>query len=156
MASFIKLDATGEFRCKVVAPQYGWFDQSTKGSKYIKIPCEVIEGPHAGKRIVYLGYLTEKAYESTERTLVEAFGENWTWTKIPFDGMECLIVTEEEEYNGKSQIKAKYLNSIHGIKTSKSMEESVAKSYSIAKELPKRSSTPITKTHDDDDQEIPF
>lgn len=156
MASFTKLDATGEFRCKVIAPQYGWFDETSKGSKYIKIPCEVVEGPHAGKRIVYLGYLTEKAYESTERTLAEVFGDKWTWTKIPFDGMECIIVAEEEEYNGKTQIKAKYLNSINGVQSGKSKDESLALSEKIAKELPKRSSTPITKTHDDDGDEIPF
>lgn len=156
MSSFIKLDATGEFRCKVVAPQYGWFDETAKGSRYIKLPCEVIDGEHAGKRIVWLGYLTEKAYQSTERSLAEAFGDQWTWTNIPFAGKECIIVAEEEEYNGKIQIKAKYLNSIHGIATGKSKDESLATSEKIAKELPKRGTTKPTKTHDEEGDEIPF
>jgi hypothetical protein len=154
MSSFIKLDATGEYRCKVVAPQYGWFDETAKGSRYIKLPCEVIDGEHAGKRIVWMGYLTEKAYENTEKALAEAFGDQWTWTNIPFAGKECSIVAEEEEYNGKKQIKAKYLNSIHGIAPSKSKDESLATSDKIAKELPKRGTT--TKTHDEEDSEIPF
>jgi hypothetical protein len=155
MSSFIKLDATGEFRCKVVAPQYGWFDETAKGSKYIKLPCEVLDGEHAGKRIVWLGYLTEKAYQSTERSLAEAFGDKWTWTNIPFAGMECIIVAEEEEYNGKKQIKAKYLNSVNGIATGKSKDESLATSEKIAKALPSRGTKP-TKTHDEEGDEIPF
>jgi hypothetical protein len=66
--------------------------------------------------------------------------------------MECVIVAEEEEYNGKTQIKAKYLNSVNGIATGKSKDESLATSEKIAKALPSRG----TKTHDEEGDEIPF
>ena len=151
-----KLDAVGTFECEVVAPEYGWFDESSKGSKYIKIPCKVIEpGIHEGKRIAWIGYLTSKAYETTEKILSDVFGDNWTWTKIPFAGMKCVIVAEEEEYNGKTTIKARYLNAVGGPK--RSADEALSISDSIAKSLPNRGTTtskPELATGEEDD--IPF
>ncbi len=143
-----KLDVAGTFECEVVAPEYGWFDESSKGSKYIKVPCIVTEeGPHKGKRIAWKGYLTSKAYQTTEKILADVFGDRWTWTKIPFAGMKCVIVAEEEEYNGKIQIKARYLNSVGALSISNS----------IAKSLPSRGTTtskPELATAEED--EIPF
>jgi hypothetical protein len=151
-----KLDVAGTFECEVIAPEYGWFDESSKGSKYIKIPCKVIEpGIHEGKRIAWIGYLTSKAYETTEKILSDVFGDKWTWTKIPFAGMKCVIVAEEEEYNGKTTIKARYLNAVGGPK--RSADDALAISNSIAKSLPSRGTTtskPELATGEED--EIPF
>ena len=154
----IKLDAVGSFECIVESPQYGWFDETSKGSKYIRIPCVVDEeGPHKGKKITWLGYLTSKAYENTEKVLEEVFGSNWTWTKIPFAGKRVIIVTEEEEYNGKLQIKARYLNSIDGAPSSRSTEDAIIFSETIAKELPARTpSKPSPALAKEDDDDIPF
>ena len=151
----IKLDAVGTFECIVEAPQYGWFDETSKGSKYIKVPCVVDEaGPHKGKKIPWLGYLTSKAYENTEKVLADVFGNNWTWTNIPFAGKRVVIVTEEEEYNGKTQIKVKYLNSTSGPK--RSSEDALATSAAIAKQLPARVPSTSPALAKEDDDEIPF
>lgn len=155
----IKLDAVGTFRCTVEAPQYGWFDETTKGSRYIRIPCVVDEaGPHKGKKITWNGYLTSKAYENTEKVLEDVFGTNWTWTNIPFAGKQVVIVTEEEEYNGKTQIKARYLNSLDGPK--RNGDDALHLSESIAKDLPSRSpskpSKPAPQLAKEDDDDIPF
>lgn len=151
--AFQKLDAVGTFECIVEAPQLGWFDKSSKGSPYIRIPCVVDEnGPHNGKKITWLGYLTSNAYEKTEETIADVFGKNWTWSNIPFAGKRVIIVTEEEEYNGKKQIKAKYLNALGGGQPKRDIKEALKISNEIAESLPKREFKPSLE----DEQEIPF
>lgn len=152
--AYQKLDVAGTFDCVVEAPQLGWFDKSSKGSDFIRIPCVVTEeGPHKGKKITWLGYLTSKAYESTERTLADIFGENWTWNKIPFAGKPIVVVAEEEEYNGKTQIKAKYINAPGWAGAQKrDTAEALKLSEQIASSLPKRGTKPLLEEAD----EIPF
>jgi hypothetical protein len=151
--AFQKLDAVGTFECIVEAPQLGWFDKSSKGSQFIRIPCVVDEaGPHKGKKITWLGYLTSNAYERTEEVLADVFGSNWTWSKIPFAGKRVIIVAEEEEYNGKTQIKAKYLNGVGGGQPKRDQKEALKTSNEIAASLPKREYKPSLEEAD----EIPF
>lgn len=138
---YTMLDVEGTFACIVNAPVYGWFDETSKGSRYVKIPCEVNEPgtPHHGKKIAYIGYLTSRAIDNTEKILCEVFGTDWTWTNPPFAGKNVVIVAEAEEYNGKTKIKAKYINAPGSIPTTKrSPEEAQNLSQSIADSLPPR------------------
>ena len=70
--------------------------------------------------------------------------------------MKCVIVAEEEEYNGKTQIKARYLNAVGG-GSKRSANDALAISAAIAKELPARTpSNPSTALATEEDDEIPF
>ena len=156
-----KINSVGKFNCIVQEPKFGWFDQTSKGTNYVKITCKVDDSSshEHGNEITYYGYLSPKAIDSTEKQLVKAFGDGWQWAKIPFAGKKCEIVTEEEEYNGKRQIKAKYINPIGkgSSESDRSPEEAKKLSAQIARELPKRNPQGfVEKTVTEDGEDIPF
>lgn len=157
-----KINSVGTFKCIVQEPKTGWFDTTSKGTNYIKIIC-LVDDPSShehGNFIVWNGYLSSKAIDGTEKQLIKAFGNDWTWAKPPFAGKPCNIVTEEEEYNGKTQIKAKYINPPGGeTQSDRSPEEAKKLSAKIAASLPTRNSSTSThteKTKTDDGDDIPF
>jgi hypothetical protein len=156
------IKSVGTFKCIVQTPKTGWFDQTSKGTKYIKIVCQVDDpaSHEHGNSIVWNGYLSIKAIDGTEKQLVKAFGDDWTWAKIPFSGMQCEVVTEEEEYNGKKSIKAKYINApgkSANPQSERSPEEAKRFSAEIARSLPARNSVErVEKTITEDGDDIPF
>jgi hypothetical protein len=156
------LKSVGTFKCIVKTPQTGWFDVSSKGTNFIKLVCQVDDptSHEHGNSIVWNGYLSPKAIDGTEKQLVKAFGNDWTWSKIPFSGMQCEVVTEEEEYNGKKSIKAKYINApgkSTNPQSERSPEEAKRISTEIARSLPSRNpATYVMKTKTEDGDDIPF
>lgn len=105
------VDAEGKFLCTVKRPGNGWLDETKSGTPFIRIPCIVTEpGDQEGKEIVWRGYLSEKAKPRTVEALIKAFDWDGNWDDLNFDGIQVLIVTEAEEYNGETRIKAKWLN----------------------------------------------
>lgn len=64
-------------------------------------------------------WLTDAALEFSMRTMTEALG--WTGTDLSeingtgmFAGKEVWVVLEEQEYEGKTQTKVKYVNKVGG------------------------------------------
>lgn len=108
------IDAVGNFLCTVKRPPNGWLDETQGGTPFIRIPCIVTEEcDQKGKEIVWRGYLSEKAKPRTVESLIRAFDWDGDWDDLDsFAGIEVIIVTEEEEYNGETRIKAKWLNSL--------------------------------------------
>jgi len=108
------IDQVGSFLCTVKRPPNGWLDETQGGTPFIRIPCIVTEaGEQQHKEIVWRGYLSEKAKPRTVETLIRAFDWDGDWDQLDtFSGIEVIIVTEEEEYNGKTMIRAKWLNSL--------------------------------------------
>ena len=105
------VDAEGKFLCTVKRPGNGWLDETKTGTPFIRIPCIVSEpGDQEHKEIVWRGYLSEKAKPRTVETLIAAFDWDGNWDDLNFDGIQVLIVTEAEEYNGETRIKARWLN----------------------------------------------
>lgn len=108
----------GTFLCKVTAPSNGWFGESSKGVPFLRIPLLVIEdGDCEGDQTVFQGWLTDKALDRTIKNLAEVFGWDGDLEVLakqlntgPFVGKECQIVCENEEYNGKTHVKIKWLN----------------------------------------------
>jgi hypothetical protein len=105
------VDAVGKFLCTVKRPGNGWLDETKSGTPFVRIPCIVSEpGDQEHKEIVWRGYLSEKAKPRTVETLIQAFDWDGNWNDLNFDGIQCMIVTEAEEYNGETRIKARWLN----------------------------------------------
>jgi hypothetical protein len=115
------INSVGSFLCTVKRPPNGWLDETQGGTPFIRIPCIVTEtNDEKGKEIVWRGYLSEKAKPRTVETLINAFDWDGDWDQLDsFQGIDVIIVTDEEEYNGETRIKAKWLNSL----TNKAKEE---------------------------------
>ncbi len=115
------IDEAGSYRCQVTEPPGGeWFGESKeKNTPYIAIRCVVNEPDSSqhGAEITYHAWLTEGALDRTVKDLGEIFGWNGDMAalaggEVSFVGQECVIVTEAEEYDGKTRIRAKWLNSV--------------------------------------------
>jgi hypothetical protein len=137
------IDQVGSFLCTVKRPPNGWLDETQSGTPFIRIPCIVTEaGDQYRREIVWRGYLSEKAKPRTVETLIKAFDWNGDWDDIDsFADIEVIIVTEEEEYNGKTMIKAKWLNSL----TNKAKEEVANRLLARMKAEDKGESTSIAQ-----------
>lgn len=128
MARYI--DEVGSFRCQVVEPQAGWIGETEeKKTPFIRIPC-VVNDPESsqhGREIVHTMWLSDGAVDRTVKDLAEIFGWDGNLEALAagegFTGQECVIVTESEEYNGKTRIKSKWINSIDRAPTAMAKEK---------------------------------
>lgn len=185
-----KIDAEGTYQGIVTDPMYGWLGENGS-SRYVCVPIKITEGSEKGKTINWYGNLGEDVgrdgktkTERTVETLEQAFGINWTWENINWEGMPVEVVVSE--FNGK--LRAQYINNPNydrksGGKSPEEIEaakaEAQAKAAEIAKELaasmPRRAGSPVAaptkaavaskpasrplppvKTIDEDGDEIPF
>lgn len=151
-----QIDQEGSYLGTVSEPIYGWLGESKNGTRFIRVPVTITtEGAQKGKTIDWYGYLSEKTQERVIEILETCFGINWNWENITFAGQEVEVVVEQDDYNGKTSFKAKWLNNPNMDRTSggKSPEEieaakaeAQAKAKEIAKELtasmPRRSGSP--------------
>jgi len=152
-----QIDEEGSFLGKVSEPIYGWLGESKTGTRFIRVPVTITtEGAQKGKTIDWYGYLTDRTQDRTVEALEHCFGIDWDWNNINFAGKEVEVVVEQEEYNGKTSFKAKWLNNPNldrasGGKSPEEIEaekaEAKAKAAEIAKELaatmPRRVSKPV-------------
>jgi len=116
------IEEVGSYRCQVVEPPGGqWFGESgEKKTPYIAIRAVVNEPESSqhGAEITFYAWLSDGAIDRTVKDLKEVFG--WDGDLMALDsgdttfvGLECVIVTEADTYDGKTRIKAKFLNSVH-------------------------------------------
>lgn len=151
------LNAAGKFTARVKAPGNGWMDRTDSGSEFVRIPVLVEEGEQAGREAVWRGYLTEKARLRTLQSLDDIFGKEWNFEmlaagKVPWAGTLVRITVEEEDYNGESRFKIKWLNP-----AAKAVELEVSKLDEELKALRGGVAVaPVAKTHDAEGDEIPF
>lgn len=151
-----QIDAEGTYLGTVSEPTYGWLGESKNGTRFIRVPVTISEGSQKGKTIDWYGYLTDRTQERTVEVLETCFGVNWDWNNINFTGQEVEVVVEQEEYNGKTSFRAKWLNNpnmdrTNGGKSPEEIEaakaEAQAKAKEIAKELaasmPRRAGSPV-------------
>lgn len=160
------LSKVGKFLCKVKRPGNGWLDETKNGTPFIRIPC-IVTDPTAedqdGREIVWRGYLSEKAKPRTVETLIKAFDWNGDWDDLNFEGIDVIIVTDEEEWNGETRVKAKWLNRLSNKASEAKAAEIAAKLKGedsgsapkpAAKAPAKAATTPKEEELEDDD--IPF
>jgi len=152
-----QIDAEGTYHGVVTEPLYGWLGESKNETRFIRVPVKIdTEGAQNGKTIHWYGYLTDRTQERTVEALEHCFGIDWNWENINFAGKEVEVVVEQEEYNGKTSYRAKWLNNPNMDRTTggKSPEEveaekaeAQAKAKEIAKELaasmPRRAGSPV-------------
>ena len=112
------LNEIGEFKCKVIEPINGWFGETpAKGTAFIRIPLEVVEGPCKGQHITYNGWLTDKNMDRVIKTLASVFGFDGNLNALAdgtatFADKLCSITTEMESYEGKLRCKVAWLNNV--------------------------------------------
>lgn len=152
-----QIDQEGTYQGIVTEPIYGWLGESKNGTRFIRVPVTIdTEGAQKGKTIDWYGYFSEKAQERTIEVLETCFGIDWNWENINWEGMPVEVVVEQEDYNGKTSFKAKWLNNpnidrTNGGKSPEEAEtakaEAKAKAAEIAKELatsmPRRAGSPV-------------
>ena len=133
-----RLDAEGQFKCRVQGTDQ-WIGESVeKGTPHIAIPLEVIEGSHAGKQITGYLYLTETVgrdgkmtCDRSIETLATVFGfdgdlEALYQGKTSFAGMECWAETECENFNGEDRVRVKWLRHIDHPSRVRALDEAKA------------------------------
>lgn len=159
------IDQAGKYICIVKEPGNGWLDQPEGKAPFIRIPCivDMPESPQHGNESVWKGYLTEKSRERTEETLKQVFGWDGNWdNEAGFDafiGRKVRLQCDESEWQGKTQIKARWLNSFT-TKREKNREEFDKKRNMVLEQLKAEGKIPSTprkeKVVDEDGDSIPF
>lgn len=112
--------------------QFG--ESKNAGTKQVLLHFEILDGPHAGKRLPWFGFFKTK--ESVERTLeslrVTGFkGDDLA--ELPFQQLDqkVSITVEHDEYNGKVRAKIAWVNKPGGggVKLEKTIEGAALKSF---------------------------
>ncbi len=99
----------GRYTATVQSAELG---QSEKGTPFLALLCKTEQGEEL---TAYL-YLSDAAIERTVKTLREVFGFDNDFEKVveQVTGKPCSIVVEAEEYEGKTRMKIKWVNTLGG------------------------------------------
>lgn len=168
------INKPGRYVCVVEAPQKGWLDYPEGKTPFIRIPCvvDMPENDQHGKVGIWIGYLGNKVSEKTGKTsrenteakLKEVFGWNGNWedesSLDSFVGKKIRMQCDESEWQGKTQIKARWLNTL-STKSEKNKAEYQSKRKSVLEQLKKdypnmNFAEPYSKTKDESGADIPF
>ena len=103
------ITTTGRHTATVESAELG---QSEKGTPFLSLLCKNEQGEEL---TAYL-YLSDAAIERTVKTLREVFGfdNNFESVVQQVTGKPCSIVVEAEEYEGKTRMKVKWVNTVGG------------------------------------------
>jgi len=103
----------GTFRARAVEGDLG-IAQTGKEQVHIKF-C-ITSGPDEGQHVIWFGYFNSP--ENAKRTLESLRFCGWAGTDISdltgIDANEVEVVVEQEEYNGKTRAKVRWINEIGG------------------------------------------
>lgn len=171
------IDKPGKYICTVKEPGNGWLDQPEGKAPFIRIPCivDMPDNEMHGHESVWYGYLSEKSRERTEETLKQVFGWDGDWENEgvyeinkdgeliqtgfkAFIGRKVRLQCDESEWQGKQQVKARWLNPFT-TKSDKNKEEYRSKRKIVLEQLKKdypMLGQKVEKTHDEDNDPIPF
>lgn len=170
------IDQPGKYICTVKEPSNGWLDKNEKtGTPFIRIPCivDMPDNPQHGHESVWYGYMSEKSIGRTEETLKKVFDWDGNWedesAMDSWIGRKVRLQCDESEWQSKTQVKARWLNSFT-TKREKNRAEFDKKRAEVLDDLKKdyphlfakrgkKKSDPVPhveKTHDDDGDAIPF
>lgn len=122
----------GIFKARAVEWGLGCTD---KGSEYIAVSFEILEGEHAGKRVTWPGYFTDK---TTDRTIDSLRYCGWSCDNIAaLTGMgtaDVEIVVEVEDYQArdgawKKASRVRWVNRPSSLQVRGAMDAAAAKSF---------------------------
>ena len=115
------VNKAGKYLCVVKDPGQGWIDSTKSGTPYVRIPLLIEDetSDQHGREIVWNGYFSEKAAGRTMDVLGDLFGNDWTdddlyLGRVKWAGTKARVTVEEEEYEGKTRFKARWLNPARG------------------------------------------
>lgn len=100
----------GRYTATVETAELG--QSEAKGTPFLSLLCKTEQGDEL---TAYL-YLSDAAFERTTRTLREVFGfdNNFETVVQQVTGKECSIVVEAEDYEGKTRMRVKWINTVGG------------------------------------------
>lgn len=104
----------GKYRAKAF---YGNFQAASTGTPELRVGFEVLSGPQEGQKVYGSLYFTQKTFERSMEAC-EYMGmtpedvENQDIANL--GSQECQIVVEHQEYNGETQARVKWVNSLRG------------------------------------------
>jgi hypothetical protein len=121
----------GTFRAKATS---GQLCETKEQKPQVGVELELLEDDHKGKRVGWFGQLSSDAsFEFTVKALRAAGWTGDDLSAISFDGRECSIVIEEEQYDQdgvtKTSSKVKYINPIGGLQVKAPMSTDRAKAF---------------------------
>ena len=122
---------------KAVATQtdgaYAQIGMSTNGNQQVLINFEIIDGPMAGRRIPWWGFLTDKAWNRTVEALRYCGfkGDDLYLLSSQQLDQEVELVVEHSEYQGKTNARVKWVNTaFSGLKLAKPMDTNELRNFS--------------------------
>lgn len=107
------ISKTGRYTATVESAELG---QSEKGTPFLALLCKTEQG----EELTAFQYMSEAALKGTSDMLIEVFGvylkNDPTEAELiqSVTGKPCSIVVVEDEYEGKTRLKVKYVNPVGG------------------------------------------
>ena len=89
--------------------------QTSKGLPQAAIEFELLEPGWPGKRMTYFGSFSEAAFPHTAKALRASGWKGSDLSDMSGDMLEVSLVIENEEYEGKTRAKVKWVNAPGGI-----------------------------------------
>lgn len=127
----MKLIQVGKHRARAMKDSYEVGIDDT-GKDYAYLGFEITDGVDKGSRIGRYFYFTDAAklysIESLRKAGAEFPGGNIDDPEGLGD-VECELVIEHDEYQGKVRAKVKYVNGLSGIKAEHRLDESAKRSF---------------------------
>lgn len=124
----------GNFKAHGVS---GILCETKDGKPQVAAEFELHEDEHKGKRLGWYGQLSsDNSIDFTVKALRAAGWTGSDLSDITFDGRECLLVVEEEQYEDESGVhtrtKVKYVNPVGGVAVKAPMSTDKAKAFAAS------------------------
>jgi hypothetical protein len=100
------------------------------GKEQVAVELQILDEAFAGETITWFGYFTEGTQERTLETL-----RTLGWKTDDLDNLDGIadndvrVVLAEEEYDGKTSLKVKWINKLGGLALKTPMSEEQAKAF---------------------------
>jgi hypothetical protein len=152
----------GYYTARAVSGEFGY--SSNKGTEQVAVEFEILDEAHAGERIHWMGFFTDK---TTDRTMESLRICGWRTDDVTdLQGIgdnQVQLVVDHEEYDGKVLAKVQWVNRIGGgFKMGSTMSEAQKKAFSARMRgaaVKSRSAAPPANGSDkpkDNSDDVPF
>ncbi len=117
--------AQGKYRAQATHAEFG--ESPTKGTPFIRVAFQILDGAHQGDRISWDGWVTDRTRERVVDSL-RSCGCTFPGDDITdltgLGTQEVEIVVEIENYNGRDRAKVAWVNSLVGaVKNEQRMDD---------------------------------
>src|SRR6185437_16355806 len=106
---------------------------ASTGTEQIGVPCEFVDGPNKGMQITWYGYFSDSAIDRTFeslRTLGFKGDDLGDLSSLGSpDAPVVQLVLENEDYNGQTQVKVRWVNKLGGAAMKNAFDDSQRQSF---------------------------